>query len=93
MNLEPIIIIQSEISQIEKNKYMIKKQISYINAYTWNLEKWYWWIYLQGRNRGAEIENTFVDTVGEREGGMNEKATLKHIYYHVRQITNDGKLL
>ena len=41
MNLEPIIIIQSEISQIEKNKYMIKKQISYINAYTWNLEKWY----------------------------------------------------
>ena len=32
MNLEPI--IQSEVSQKEKKK-------SYINTYTWNLEKWY----------------------------------------------------
>ena len=32
MNLEPI--IQSEVSQGEK-------QISYINAYIWNLERWY----------------------------------------------------
>ena len=31
MNLEPI--IQSEVSQKEKNKY--------INAYIWNLERWY----------------------------------------------------
>ena len=31
MNLEPI--IQSEVSQKEKNKY--------INAYIWNLEKWH----------------------------------------------------
>ena len=32
MNLEPV--IQSEESQKEKNKY--------INAYIWNLEKWYY---------------------------------------------------
>ena len=32
MNLEPI--IRSEVSQREK-------QISYVNAYVWNLEKWY----------------------------------------------------
>ena len=32
MDLETV--IQSEVSQKEK-------QISYINAYTWNLEKWY----------------------------------------------------
>ena len=32
MNLEPI--IRSEVSQREK-------QISYVNAYIWNLEKWY----------------------------------------------------
>ena len=32
MNLETV--IQSEVCQKEK-------QISYINAYTWNLEKWY----------------------------------------------------
>ena len=33
MNLKPV--KQSEVSQKEK------KQISYINAYIWNLEKWY----------------------------------------------------
>ena len=33
MNLKPV--KRSEVSQKEK------KQISYINAYIWNLEKWY----------------------------------------------------
>ena len=33
MNLKPV--IQSEVSQKEKNKY------SYINPYIWNLETWY----------------------------------------------------
>ena len=33
MNLEPV--TQSEVSQKEKNKYHI------LNAYIWNLEKWY----------------------------------------------------
>ena len=33
MNLEPI--IQSEVSQIEKDKYHI------LNTYIWNLERWY----------------------------------------------------
>ena len=27
-----------------------ERQILYINTYTWNLEGWYWWTYLQGRN-------------------------------------------
>ena len=38
MNLEPV--IQNEVSQ---------RKMLYINAYIWNLEKWYWWTYLQGR--------------------------------------------
>ena len=33
MNLEPI--IQSEVSQIEKDKYHI------LNTYIWNLERWH----------------------------------------------------
>ena len=37
----------------------------------WNLEKWYRYTYLQGRNRKAGVENGHVDTVGEGEGGMN----------------------
>ena len=32
-------------------------QMLYNNAYICNLEKWSWWIYLQGRNRGADIED------------------------------------
>ena len=35
LHLEPV--IQSDVSQREK-------QILCINAYTWNLEKWYWWM-------------------------------------------------
>ena len=61
MNLEPI--IQSEISQREK-------QISYTNAYIWNLEKWYWWSYLQGSKGDTDIKNRLLDTVGEEDGDM-----------------------
>ena len=46
-----------------------EKQISYINAYGWNLEKWYRWTYLQGRNRKADVENGRVDTVGKGRVG------------------------
>ena len=63
MNLKPV--KQNEVSQKEK------KQIPYINAYIWNLEKWYWWTYLQGSNRETDIENRLVDTVGEEEDETN----------------------
>ena len=36
----------------------------------WNLEKWYRWTYLQGRNTDAVIENRGVARVGVN-GGMN----------------------
>ena len=35
------------------------KQISYINTYTWNLERWYWWTYLHGSNGDTDIEETY----------------------------------
>ena len=68
MNWEPV--TESEASQKEK-------KISYINAYIWNLEKWYWWIYLQGRNRETDIENRLVDTAGEGEGGMHWERSIE----------------
>ena len=54
--------------------------------------KWYWWTYLQGRNRDADTENRLVGTAGEEEGGMNwdsnmETYTLKvkvKLLSHVR---------
>ena len=49
-----------------------EKQVSYINAYVWNLKKWYRWTYLWDRDRDAGVENGHVDTgCGEGEGGMN----------------------
>ena len=33
------------------------KHRQYINAHIWNLEKWYWWAYLQGKKGDAVIEN------------------------------------
>ena len=53
MKLESV--IQSEV------KSEREKQISYTNAYMWNLEKWYRRTYLQGRNRDVDVENGHVD--------------------------------
>ena len=58
MNLEPI--IQSEVSQKEKNIY--------INTYIWNLEKWYWLTYMQGKDRCREQT---CGHSGERRGWTN----------------------
>ena len=52
-------VIQSEVSQ--KNKYRILTHIYiYIYIYIWTLEKWYRCIYLQGRDRDADVENGHV---------------------------------
>ena len=56
------IIILSEVSQTEKDKYRI-------TYYMWNLKKKYKWIYLQDRNRPTDIENKLTVTKGERGEG------------------------
>ena len=62
---------ESRACYTERNKSEREKQILYIDAYTWNLEKWYWWTYLQGRNRDADVENGLAATVGEGEGNTD----------------------
>ena len=59
MDLE--IIILSEVSQTEKEKYYI--------TYMWNLKKKYKRTYLQNRNRLTDIENKLMVTKGEKGGG------------------------
>ena len=61
-------VIQSEVRKT--------KQILYINAYIWDLEKWSWWTYFQGRYREADVENELVDT-GRGEGGSNWESSIK----------------
>ena len=45
----------------EWNKSERERCITHSNAYIWNLEKWYWRIYLQGRNGKTDIENRLED--------------------------------
>ena len=47
-----------------------EKRISYINAYSWNLEKWYRWTSLQGRNWDTDVENKRTDTKGGKRLGV-----------------------
>jgi len=60
----------------EWNKSEREKQISYINAYMWNLEKQDWWTYLQGRNGNTDVEHGFVATVREAESEMNGESSI-----------------
>ena len=65
----------------------------HVDAYVENLEKQYWWTYLQGRNRDTDVENSLVDTVKDVEGGMNWDSNIEIcILPYLRQITS-GKLL
>ena len=67
-----------------------EKQIWYINTYIWNLEKWYWWAYLQARNRDTDIESRFVGTAGEGEGGTNWESSIDvHTLPTVKQIASE----
>ena len=54
-------------SHTDWSKSEREKQILYINAYMWNLEKWCRWSYLQSRNRDTDVEKKYMDTKGEGE--------------------------
>ena len=62
MNLAPI--IQSDVSQKEKDKYLILMHIM------WNLERWYQQSYMQGSKEDTDGKNRLLDSVGEGEGGL-----------------------
>lgn len=58
-----------------------EKQISDVNAYMWNLGKWYRWSYFRGRNRDTDVEDNHVDTKGGGEAGWDELGDWSwHIY-------------
>ena len=61
----------------EWSKSVRKRQISYINAYIWNLERCYWWTHLQGSNGDTDIENRLVYMGWGGEGGTNWESFIK----------------
>ena len=58
----------------EWSKSERERQISYINAYVWNLENQYWRSDLQGSKGDTDVKNRLVDTV--EEGGLISKNSI-----------------
>ena len=87
INLKPI--IQSEVSQKEKDKYcMLLLLVASVmsdsvqpqrrNAYIWNLERWYQQSYMQGSKGDTNTKNRLLDPVGE-----GERTASKYTHYHM----------
>ena len=73
----------------EWSKLEREKQILYINAYMWNLEKWYSWTGLQGRNRDTDVEDKRMDTKGGKWGWGDELGDWDwHIYTNMDKMDN-----
>ena len=62
----------------------------YINTYIWNLERWYWWTYLQGSNG----EQTYGQGGGEEgEGEMSGESSMEaYTLPYVKQIAKGSFL-
>ena len=54
----------------EWSKSEREKQILYINAYIWNLERQKQWSYMKGRKGDTDVKNRLLESVRESEGGM-----------------------
>ena len=76
-------LMQSEVSQKDKNKYE--------HRYIGNLEKWSCWNYLQGRSTDADVKNGVVDGgVGEGESGTNWETSTDIYTCHVSNSQLEG---
>ena len=54
----------------EWSKSERERQIPYINAYMWNLERRYRQSYMQGSKADTDVKNRLLDSAGEGEDGM-----------------------
>ena len=76
---------EKQVSDTNIRKTSIRKRktsIREIYIYIWNLEKWYRWTYLQGRNRNSDVEKTWTQQGKERVGQI-DRVALKHTRHHV----------
>ena len=57
---------------------LVQKVTSKRDTYIRNLEKWYWWTYLQGSNIDTDTETRLWMQRGPERMGQIERITLKH---------------
>ena len=70
-----------------------QRQILYINAYIWNLERWNWWSYMQGSEGDTAVNNRLLASVGEGEGGMIwENSIETHTLPHIKSMTSASSM-
>ena len=67
----------SRVAQSRTQLKWLSSSSSNSNAYIPNLEKWYWRIYLQGRNGETDIENRHVHEERGGEGEMYAKSNME----------------
>ena len=67
------------------NESQRERLIQYSNTYIWNIEKWYWRIYLQGNSGKSDIENRLMDMErGEERVRCMERVTWKLTLAYVK---------
>ena len=82
----------------EWSKSEREKQILCVNAYMWNLEKWYRWTYLQSRNKDTDLVNKCSAINGEDgewnklEDGVNVSTLLCIKYENLLHSTGNSML-
>ena len=67
----------------EWSKSERERQILYINTYIWNLERRYWWSYMQGSKGDTDIKTDFWTQWEKARVGWFERIVLKHVHYHM----------
>ena len=71
-----------------------ERQMLYINTCVWNLERWYWWTYLQGSNwRCTHREQTCEQCEKERVGWIWESIMETYAFSSVQfshSVTSDS---
>ena len=68
-----------------------KTPTQYTKADIWNLERWWWQLYMQDRKRDTDVQNRLLDSVGEGEGGMIRENTIQTYILSIgKQIASPG---
>ena len=73
---------------IEWSKSERERQILHINAYIWNLERWYRLSYLQGIKGDTDVKIRLLDSVGEGEGMLWENSIGTCTLPYIKQMTS-----
>ena len=67
----------------EWSKSERERKASCINAYIWNLERWYYQSYVQDSKGDTDVKDRLLDTVGEGKGGVMWENNIENIYISI----------